>query len=85
MGDILHLAVIHRQMFTVVMEKNIAVSQISDVRHSTVVVVPVPELHRHRRKPFQDPSKTAQAGKRGGQTWRKGKRPGIEISAFKHL
>lgn len=44
-------------------------------------MVPAPELHQHRRKPFQAPSKTAQAGK-GGEIdmGRGGRRPGIEIS-----
>lgn len=61
-----------------------------------VVVVPAPEVLQHRRKPFQAPLKTAQAGKGGGKggvggegrgvdMQRGGRRPGIEISTLKHL
>lgn len=56
-----------------------------------VVLVPAPEVLQHRRKPFQAPLKTAQAGKGekrgvgGVDMQRGGRRPGIEISTLKHL
>lgn len=78
-------------MFT--LQNNIAVLLIADAHHSNMVVevveaglISAPELHQHRRKPVQAPSKTAQAGKGGEEDMeRGGRRPGIEISTLKHL